>query len=54
MLNADDGDLPSRFAGEVIFDDGFVCVAARESNRAALLAHHVHKVLLVLQAVVIQ
>ena len=54
MLNADDGDLPSRFGGEVIFEDGFVFAAARESNRAALLPHHVHKILLVLQAVVIQ
>jgi len=32
MLNADDGYLPSRFASEVIFDDGFACVAARESK----------------------
>jgi len=32
MLNADDGYLPPRFASEVIFDDSFSCVAARESK----------------------
>jgi len=32
MLNADDGYLPPRFAREVIFDDSFSCVAARESK----------------------
>ncbi len=32
MLNADDGYLPPRFASEVIFDDSFSCVAAKESK----------------------
>jgi DNA-binding transcriptional LysR family regulator len=32
MLNADDGYLPPRFASEMIFDDGFSCVAAKESK----------------------
>jgi len=37
MLNADDGYLPSRFASEVIFEDGFTCVAARESKYPRVL-----------------
>ena len=37
MLNADDGYLPSRFASEVIFEDGFPCVAARESKYPRVL-----------------
>jgi DNA-binding transcriptional LysR family regulator len=32
LLNADDGYLPPRFASEVIFDDSFSCVAAKESK----------------------
>jgi hypothetical protein len=32
LLNADDGYLPPRFAREVIFDDSFSCVAAKESK----------------------
>jgi DNA-binding transcriptional LysR family regulator len=32
MLNADDGYLPPRFVSEVIFDDSFSCVAAKESK----------------------
>src|SRR5580692_4606137 len=32
MLNADDGYLPPRFASEMIFDDSFSCVAAKESK----------------------
>jgi DNA-binding transcriptional LysR family regulator len=32
LLNADDGYLPPRFASEVIFDDGFSCVPAKESE----------------------
>jgi len=35
MLNADDGYLPPRFASEVIFDDSFSCVAAKESKYPA-------------------
>ncbi len=31
MLNADDGYLPPRFASEMIFDDSYSCVAAKES-----------------------
>jgi hypothetical protein len=43
MPNADDGYLPSRFASEAIFEDGFTCVAARESKHLRLLklASHV-------------
>jgi DNA-binding transcriptional LysR family regulator len=37
MLNADDGYLPPRFASEVIFDDSFSCVAAKESKYPAAL-----------------
>jgi DNA-binding transcriptional LysR family regulator len=37
MLNADDGYLPSRFASEVVFEDGFACVAARESKYPRVL-----------------
>jgi DNA-binding transcriptional LysR family regulator len=37
MLNADDGYLPPRFASEVIFDDSFSCVAAKESKYPAVL-----------------
>ena len=32
MLNADDGYLPPRFASEMIFDDSYSCVAAKESK----------------------
>jgi DNA-binding transcriptional LysR family regulator len=32
MLNADDGYLPPRFASEMIFDDSFSCVAAKEGK----------------------
>jgi DNA-binding transcriptional LysR family regulator len=32
MLNADDGYLPPRFVSEMIFDDSFSCVAAKESK----------------------
>ncbi len=32
MLNADDGYLPPRFASEMIFDDSYSCVAARENK----------------------
>ena len=32
VLNADDGHLPARLASEVIFEDDFVCVAAKESR----------------------
>ena len=32
MLNADDGYVPPRFASEMIFDDSFSCVAAKESK----------------------
>lgn len=32
VLNADDGHLPARFAAEIIFEDGFLCVAAKESR----------------------
>lgn len=32
MLNADDGYLPPRFASELIFDDSFSCVAAKDSR----------------------
>lgn len=34
MLNADDGYLPPRFASEIIFDDSFSCVAAKETKYA--------------------
>ena len=34
MLNADDGYLPPRFASEIIFDDSFSCVAAKEAKYA--------------------
>jgi hypothetical protein len=37
MPNTDDGYLPSRFASEAIFEDGFTCVAARESKHPRLL-----------------
>lgn len=32
LLNADDGHLPPRFEREVIFEDGFACVAASGGN----------------------
>src|SRR6266853_714030 len=32
LLNADDGYLPPRFENEIIFEDGFACVAASESS----------------------
>jgi DNA-binding transcriptional LysR family regulator len=32
LLNADDGHLPSQFASEIIFEDEFACVVARESS----------------------
>lgn len=32
LLNADDGYLPARFASEMIFEDSFSCVAAKESK----------------------
>jgi DNA-binding transcriptional LysR family regulator len=32
LLNADDENLPGQFAREVIFEDGFACVMARESS----------------------
>ena len=37
MLNADDGYLPPRFASEMIFEDGFSCVAAKESRYPQML-----------------
>ena len=37
LLNADDGYLPPRFAREVIFDDTFLCVAAKESKYPRVL-----------------
>ena len=37
MLNADDGYLPPRFASEVIFDDSFSCVAAKENRHPRAL-----------------
>jgi DNA-binding transcriptional LysR family regulator len=37
MLNADDGYLPPRFASEIIFDDSFSCVAAKESKYPGVL-----------------
>jgi len=37
LLNADDGYLPPRFAREAIFDDTFLCVAAKESKYPRLL-----------------
>jgi hypothetical protein len=37
MLNADDGYLPLRFARDAIFEDGFTCVAARESKHPRVL-----------------
>ena len=32
LLNADDGTMPSQFATEVIFEDEFACVVAKESG----------------------
>jgi DNA-binding transcriptional LysR family regulator len=32
LLNADDGHLPSQFASEIIFEDEFACVVARENR----------------------
>jgi hypothetical protein len=32
LLSADDGFLPPRFESEIIFEDGFGCVAANDSN----------------------
>jgi hypothetical protein len=37
MLNADDGYLPLRFASKAIFEDGFTCLAARESKHPRVL-----------------
>src|SRR6202167_4621359 len=37
MLNADDGYLPPRFASEIIFDDSFSCVAAKENKYPRVL-----------------
>src|ERR1700691_912085 len=37
MLNADDGYLPPHFASEMIFDDSFLCVAAKESKYPEVL-----------------
>lgn len=37
MLNADDGYLPPHFACEMIFDDSFLCVAAKESKYPEVL-----------------
>jgi DNA-binding transcriptional LysR family regulator len=37
MLNADDGYLPPRFANEMIFDDSFSCVAAKENKYPRVL-----------------
>ena len=37
MLNADDGYLPPHFASEMIFDDSFSCVAAKESEYPGVL-----------------
>jgi DNA-binding transcriptional LysR family regulator len=37
MLNADDGYLPPRFVSEMIFDDSFSCVAAKESKHPRTL-----------------
>jgi DNA-binding transcriptional LysR family regulator len=37
LLNADDGYLPPRFASEIIFEDGFACVAAKESGYSRVL-----------------
>jgi DNA-binding transcriptional LysR family regulator len=42
LLNADDGYLPPRFEREIIFEDGFACVAASQSNhpRKMTLKHY--------------
>jgi DNA-binding transcriptional LysR family regulator len=37
LLNADDGYLPPHFASEMIFDDSFSCVAAKESKYPEVL-----------------
>jgi DNA-binding transcriptional LysR family regulator len=37
MLNADDGYLPPHFASEMIFDDSYSCVAAKESKYPGVL-----------------
>jgi DNA-binding transcriptional LysR family regulator len=37
MLNADDGYLPPRFASEMIFDDSFSCVAAKNTKSPRVL-----------------
>jgi DNA-binding transcriptional LysR family regulator len=37
MLNADDGYLPPRFASEMIFDDTFSCVAAKNTKHPEVL-----------------
>src|ERR1700678_565435 len=37
MLNADDGYLPPRFASEMVFDDSFSCVAAKENKYPRVL-----------------
>jgi len=37
MLNADDGYLPPRFTSEVIFDDTFSCVAAKNTKHPEVL-----------------
>jgi len=37
MLNADDGYLPPRFASEMIFDDSYSCVAAKNTKHLKVL-----------------
>lgn len=37
MLNADDGYLPPRFASEMIFEDSFSCVAAKNTKHPKVL-----------------
>jgi DNA-binding transcriptional LysR family regulator len=42
LLNADDGHLPSQFASEIIFEDEFACVVAKENcfSRALTLKQY--------------
>jgi DNA-binding transcriptional LysR family regulator len=37
LLNADDGYVPARFASELLFEDEFACVAAKESSYSRAL-----------------
>lgn len=38
LLNANDGNLPPRFSREVLYEDEFVCVVAKESAHPARLS----------------